>query len=155
MKNSLNFSKIIGVALVFIFAMHNKNLIADPLITFPISVNEIELRVEVANEPSSRALGLMHRNSLSHDRGMLFVFPVEKNFCIWMKNTPIDWTVLFADKYGHLISIEHRTRNTLDSHFPASPAMFALEVNQNSPVAKAAKPGDFISGLGKIPSARK
>jgi len=46
------------------------------------------------------------------------------------------------------------TSNTLESHSPASPAMFAIEVSQESPIAKNAKPGDLIWGLEHIPAAR-
>ena len=80
-----------------VFATHNGNLIADPLLTYPIIINGLKLRVEVANEPETRAKGLMNRSVLANDRGMIFVFPSETRFSIWMKNTPIDLTVIFAD----------------------------------------------------------
>ena len=145
---------IVTLLLALIFAMHNKNLIADPLLTYPITINDMKLRVEVANEPESRAKGLMNRSFLANDRGMIFVFPSETHFSIWMKNTPIDLSVIFANKYGRIINIEHMTRNTLKSHSPASPAMFAIEISQGSPIAQKAKPGDLILGLQHIPSAK-
>ena len=153
MKTNFSLSWIAAFVFSSFFATHNGNLIADPLITYPITVNDMKLRVEVANEPKSRSQGLMERRFLSHHRGMIFVFPTERRFSIWMKNTPIDLTVIFANKYGRIINIEHMTKNTLDSHTPSRPAMFALEVNQDSPVAKGVEPGDLILGLEKIPPA--
>lgn len=154
MYKSVRSNWIVALLLALIFAVHNKNLIADPLLTYPITINDMKLRVEVANEPESRAKGLMNRGFLANDRGMIFVFPNETHFSIWMKNTPIDLTVIFANKYGRIINIEHMTRNTLESHSPASPAMFAIEINQRSPIAQKAKPGDVIWGLEHIPSAK-
>lgn len=154
MCKTLRSNWIVTFLLALIFAMHNKNLIADPLLTYPITINDMKLRVEVANKPESRAKGLMNRNFLADDRGMIFVFPSETHFSIWMKNTPIDLSVIFANKYGRIINIEHMTRNTLKSHSPASPAMFAIEISQGSPIARKAKPGDLIWGLEHIPSAK-
>lgn len=154
MKTTIDFNWIMGFVLAFILATHNQNLIADPLITYPITINDMKLRVEVANEPDSRAQGLMNRQFLAQHGGMVFVFPTERNFSIWMKNTPIDLTVIFANKDGRIINIEHMKRNTLISHRPSRPAMFALEVSQDSPVSKGVEPGDYILGLKKIPSAK-
>ena len=154
MHKILRSNWIVIFLFALLFAVHNENLIADPVLTYPITVNEMKLRVEVANAPASRAKGLMNRSFLADDRGMIFVFPSETHFSIWMKNTPIDLTVIFADEYGRIINIEHMTRNTLDSHSPASPAMFAIEISQRSPIAQKAKPGDLIGGLEHIPPAR-
>jgi uncharacterized membrane protein (UPF0127 family) len=154
MNKFLGINWIAGFLCTLVFATHNGNLIADPLLTYPIIINGMKLRVEVANEPETRAKGLMNRSVLANDRGMIFVFPSETRFSIWMKNTPIDLTVIFANKYGRIINIEHMTRNTLESHSPASPAMFAIEISQESLIAKNAKPGDLIWGLEHVPSAR-
>ncbi|MDA0237226.1 MAG: DUF192 domain-containing protein, partial [Proteobacteria bacterium] len=69
--------------LALFFASHNGNLAADPLITFPIIVNDIKIRVELANTPEARARGFMGRQFLAQDRGMIFVFPKEQMFSMW------------------------------------------------------------------------
>ncbi len=136
------------------FALHHVNLSSDPLITYPLIINTYEIRVELANEPKSRAQGLMARKSLRNDRGMVFAFPTERVFSMWMKDTPIDLTVLFTDKQGRIIEVAKMKRNTLDSHSSNKPAMFALEINWDSPLAKTVKVGDLVLGLEKLPAAK-
>ena len=144
--------KALGFLMLFI-ASHNSNCAADPLITFPIIVNDIKIRVEIAKTPEARALGLMERQFLAQDRGMIFIFPKEKTISMWMKNTPIDLTVVFANEEGRVINIEHMTRNTLKSYSSSAPAKFALEVSKHSPLTDSIKTGDLILGLEGIPTA--
>ena len=144
--------KALGFLMLFI-ASHNSNCAADPLITFPIIVNDIKIRVEIAKTPEARALGLMERQFLAQDRGMIFVFPKEQIISMWMKNTPIDLTVVFANEEGRVINIEHMTRNTLKSYSSSAPAKFALEVSKHSPLTDSIKTGDLILGLEGIPTA--
>ena len=140
--------------LAIFFASHHVNLYSDPLITYPLIINTHEIRVELANEPIGRAQGLMARKSLRNDRGMVFAFPTERVFSMWMKDTPLDLTVLFADKQGRIIEIAKMKRNTLDSHSSNKPAMFALEINSDSPLTKIVKVGDRLLGLEKLPAAK-
>ena len=144
--------KALGFLMLFI-ASHNSNCAADPLITFPIIVNDIKIRVEIAKTPEARALGLMERQFLAQDRGMIFVFPKEQIISMWMKNTPIDLTVVFANEEGRVINIEHMTRNTLKSYSSSAPAKFALEVSKHSPLTDSVKTGDLILGLEGVPKA--
>ena len=147
----VNYKNLFG--LIVFFALHNGNLHADPLITFPIVVNDIKIRVELANTPQTRARGLMERRVLAEDRGMIFVFPEEKIFSMWMKNTPIDLVVLFATKEGRIINIEHMKKNTLVSYASSGPAKYALEVSKHSPLVDSAQTNDLILGIEHIPAA--
>lgn len=48
---------------------------------------QVEVRVEVADNVVEQAKGLMYRKELGEDRGMLFVYPAERELSYWMKNT--------------------------------------------------------------------
>ena len=52
-----------------------------------IEIGEAELWVEIADTPEERQLGLMHRDSLAPDRGMLFVYDRDQRMAFHMKNT--------------------------------------------------------------------
>ena len=52
-------------------------------------VNKVKLKVEVADTPDKHARGLMFRNHLGENEGMLFIFPTEETRNFWMKNTTL------------------------------------------------------------------
>jgi len=98
--------------------------------------NKKIIRVEVAEAPEQHALGLMFREKLENNEGMLFVFPDEKIREFWMKNTLINLDIGYFDKNKKLIDIKQMTAVTsaLQTELPAypskQPAMYALEMAQ-------------------------
>lgn len=59
---------------------------------------KVKLYVEVAATEKNRRLGLMHRDHLKSDHGMIFVFEKLHHLSFWMKNTKIPLSVAYADK---------------------------------------------------------
>lgn len=66
-------------------------------------------RVEVADTPGKRSWGLMYRNEMGMDEGMLFVFPDEHDQSFWMKNTPLSLDIIFMDARGRVVGVIHDT----------------------------------------------
>ena len=106
----------------------------------PASIREISLKghifvLEIADTPAERALGLMHRESLAEDAGMLFVFSAERTLNFWMKGTLIPLDILYIDAEGVVVDIRtmHPQPGVPDSElrsYPsAAPAQYALEIN--------------------------
>jgi uncharacterized protein len=93
---------------------------------------EVEVRVEIADDASERARGLMYRTALAENRGMLFVFPNEERLSFWMKNTLIPLSVAFMDSERRIVDIQDMKPLDDDppSYVSAEPARYALEVNQ-------------------------
>jgi uncharacterized protein len=116
-----------------------------PTVTIDASGGEeVEVRVEIADDASERARGLMHRTALAENRGMLFVFPDEEVLSFWMKNTLIPLSVAFIDSEGRIVDIQDM--KPLDdeppSYVSSEPARYALEVNQGFFEEHGVKVGD-------------
>lgn len=102
------------------------------------SGEEVEVRVEIADDPSEQSQGLMNRTSLGENRGMLFVFGNESTRAFWMKNTLIPLSIAYIDSEGRIVDIQKMepagNQTVSDARLPryvsAEPAQYALEVNQ-------------------------
>ena len=89
-----------------------------------------ELTVELARTAAERSRGLMFRESLAEERGMLFVFAQETKAGFWMKNTKIPLSIAFIDGEGTILETQEMEALSEDLHRPAQPYRYALEVNQ-------------------------
>jgi uncharacterized membrane protein (UPF0127 family) len=100
--------------------------------TYPITLTQggqtAQLNIEVAATELEREQGLMLRQSLADDTGMLFLFPVESTIGFWMKNTYIPLDIAYIDDSGHIAEI--REGKPLDETVltPAKPYHSTLEV---------------------------
>lgn len=85
---------------------------------------------EVARTDEERSRGLMHRESLGEDAGMLFIFPEQTVRSFWMQNTYIALDIAFMDRDFRIVDIQEMDPMTTESHVSRAPATYALEVNQ-------------------------
>jgi uncharacterized membrane protein (UPF0127 family) len=91
---------------------------------------DVDLLVEVADTPEERSKGLMSRESLPDDQGMLFVFEQEGQASFYMRNTLIPLSVAFVEGEGAIIEIEDMQAQTEDLHSAPEPYLYAIEANQ-------------------------
>lgn len=115
----------------------------------PINVAGIELEVELATTFEEHALGLMYRDKLEENGGMLFVFPKEQILSFWMKDTRIPLSIAFIKADGRIIQIESMKPFSLDTHVSREKARYALEMNDGWFGRRKVKEGDIV----KIPLA--
>lgn len=99
---------------------------AEPLERLLIAGHALE--VEIADTPAERERGLMFRQELSENHGMLFVFSEPQIVTMWMKNTLIDLDVAFIDSCGRILNIERMKALSLRLHSSYGLATYALEV---------------------------
>jgi len=98
-----------------------------PQITLSAGFHNIS--AEVAQTPDQRATGLMHRESMPPNHGMLFIFERPGQQCFWMKNTLLPLDAAFVADDGSIVNIERMKPKTLDAHCSAKPVRFVLEMN--------------------------
>ena len=101
-----------------------------PLPTTTLQAGMHLIRAEVADEPGTRAMGLMHRTALGPNQGMLFVFPEQAGHCFWMRNTRLPLTIAFIDDDGRIANLVDMKPFDESSHCPVRPVRFALEMEQ-------------------------
>lgn len=75
-----------------------------------IKVDNIVLDVEIADTDATRARGLMFREQLPYNKGMLFVFEDEQVRSMWMLNMQFPLDVIWFDKAGNVVHIEKNTQ---------------------------------------------
>ncbi|MBS3816936.1 MAG: DUF192 domain-containing protein [Candidatus Thermoplasmatota archaeon] len=105
----------------------------------------IEVKVEIADEEDERTEGLMHRESLCEDCGMLFVYEESEHRSFWMKNTHIPLSIAFISENGTIMEIQQMEPETTESHVSEDPCRYALEVNQGFFQENHIKAGDTVS----------
>ena len=98
--------------------------------TEELRVADQTLTVEIAATPQAMARGLMFREHMPEDHGMLFIWPGEQVVAMWMKNTLIPLSVAFIDRDFRVLNIADMEPRSLRTHPSQGPARYALEVNQ-------------------------
>lgn len=118
----------------------------EPKITLRIKNKEIQ--VELADTPEKRALGLMFRQNLEENSGMLFVFEREGIYPFWMKNTRIPLSIAFIDKNNVIIDILEMVPNQeVIRYSPSIPFIAALEMNRGWFLRNGINIGDTVYGI--------
>ncbi|MFC1700686.1 DUF192 domain-containing protein [Patescibacteria group bacterium] len=144
--------------------MKNKNIIAIVAIIiallFPIyfitESNKSEnlvcfskkcIQVEIADTHEKRQRGLMFRNELAEDKGMLFIFETTKVYSFWMKNTYIPLDIIWIDENLQIVHIENATPCLTEnciSYSPNAPAKYVVEANSGFSEKNNIRAGDTV-----------
>tara|TARA_Y100000310_G_scaffold154160_1_gene153732 strand:+ start:671 stop:1108 length:438 start_codon:yes stop_codon:yes gene_type:complete len=112
-----------------------------------LRVGNRDIDVEIADTPLLRDTGLMHRNRLSPDCGMLFCFPDSSVRGFWMKNTYIPLSIAFIDEEGIIVNIGDMSPHDLNSVFSLGDAVYALEMDRGWFDRNEISQGDSIQNL--------
>ncbi len=124
---------------------------AEPLPRMDLSAGIHRIDTEVAYTQSTRMQGLMNRDKMLDQQGMLFVFPEKARHCMWMRNTLLPLSVAFLDDAGRILNIEDMQPQTENNHCAAKPARFALEMNLGWFKRKGIAEGAAIVGIDRAP----
>ncbi len=104
------------------------------------------ISAQVAATPDQRSIGLMHRQEMPTNEGMLFAFEQAGVQCFWMKNTLLPLTAAFVADDGTIINLADMKPQTLDSHCSAQPVRYVLEMNQGWFVKRGIQAGARLGG---------
>ncbi len=115
-----------------------------------IRVGNHEVSVEVAADPETRRRGLMERESMPADHGMLFIFPRERVLSFWMKNTPLPLSIAYADQDGRIVRIVDLEPHETTGVSSIRPARYALEMNRGWFRAKGVMKGDRMRKFPQV-----
>lgn len=115
-----------------------------------LPVGEAVFLVEVADEPEERQRGLMYRDDLAEDHGMLFVFPGAETRSFWMKDTRVPLSIAYISSRGEILEIYDMEPLSLDPVRSRYPAQYALEVNQGAFERNGIVPGVQV-GIDALP----
>ena len=110
------------------------------------------VKVEIADTPEARELGLMYRNHLDDDAGMLFIFPAPNTAQFWMKNTVLPLDMFFADANGKILGIVANAQPYSEALLGGfAGTVYVLEVNAGFAAAHHVASGDRLEFQGFNP----
>jgi len=88
------------------------------------------IQAQVATTEQQRLLGLMYRQAMAANEGMLFVFDKQQQQCLWMKNTLLPLSAAFLAEDGSIVNIEEMQPESLEIHCSTKPVRFVLEMTR-------------------------
>ncbi len=116
--------------------------------TTELKISNVPLTVEIADTPEASENGLMFRDSLPANRGMLFIFEQPRKASFWMKNTKIPLSIAYIDSAGKILEI--KSMNPLDETVVPSSSdqiAYALEANQGWFAQHGISSGAKVDGI--------
>jgi uncharacterized membrane protein (UPF0127 family)/Skp family chaperone for outer membrane proteins len=133
-----------------VIAAVNKNYksTAPPLPTLPTTSMRIGSKIftlEIAADDASREHGLMERNTIAPDHGMIFVFPLAEEQQFWMHHTRFPLDIIYADNHARVVSISAMKaydETGIDSN---GPSKYAIELPAGQAAETGVKPGDQLT----------
>ncbi len=108
----------------------------NPKSTASVTINNARVFVEVAQTPAEKQKGLMFREYMAEDEGMLFILDSTGIYSFWMKNTLIPLDLIWFDENWRIVDIKQNvppctvpTDQRCPSYTPKLPVRYTLEVN--------------------------
>ena len=104
-----------------------------------------KIDVEIAETEETRHLGLMFRDNMQEDQGMLFLFPVEEYQSFYMKNTLIPLDIMFINSKKQIVKIHRNAVPYSEKSLPSmNPSIYVVEVNGGFSDRNSIKEGMFV-----------
>lgn len=96
-----------------------------------ITIGDKKYKVEIADTPEKQEKGLMDRESLPENQGMLFIYDEPQDLSYWMKNTLISLDIIFIDDDMEVVSVK-QGQPMSEEPITEDDVQYVLEVNSNS-----------------------
>lgn len=122
--------------------------IEGPTVTLNTAKGNFIFAVEIADNSAERTKGLMYRESMKDNHGMLFVFENEEQLSFWMKNTLISLDMIFFDSNYKVVYVQKVAEpckvEPCAVFSSVKPAKYVLEVKAGTSDRLEIKTGDSI-----------
>ncbi len=126
--------------LIYMSCKDNKKVITQTEVTFTkegeltifksADSSKISLDIEIADTDFDIQTGLMYRNQMEKNQGMLFIFDDERERFFYMKNTKIPLDLIYIDADTNIVSFQKNAKPFDESSLPSNgPAKYVLEIN--------------------------
>lgn len=114
-------------------------------LTIDTAGGPVRFDVEIADDYAERERGLMFRETLADDHGMLFDFERPQRVSFWMRNTMISLDIIFIGADGRILNIAERATPYSEDDIPsAGPALGVLEIRGGRAAELGIRPGDRV-----------
>ena len=122
-----------------------------------VEVGGERFQVEVADDDAERARGLMFRDAMADDHGMLFIHDRQEPQAYWMKNTRIPLDILYFDRDRRLVSQQRDVPpcsggNRCPSYPSKGAARYVLELNAGEAQRIGLQDGETLTLSPSIPA---
>lgn len=124
---------------------------ASTLPTVKMKIGTRTYELEIARTPAEHEKGLMKRDSMPADHGMIFVFKTEEVQLFWMKDTRFPLDILFLDHDGKVVLVAQMKPYDLSNTSSEKPAQYAIELNAGQANQAGVKAGQLL----EIPTEAK
>ncbi len=124
---------------------------AQSLPTLTLNAGIHVITAELAQTEEQREIGLMFRETMAANHGMLFVFERAGQQCFWMKNTLLPLDVAFIADNGTIVNTDRMKPRTLDAHCSSKPVRFVLEMNDGWFAKRGITAGSKLTGTPFAP----
>ncbi|MDM9644542.1 DUF192 domain-containing protein [Rhizobium sp. S163] len=118
----------------------------EPLVIETTAGQKYNFTVEIADTNEQRQRGLMYRQDMAADAGMIFDFGASKRVQMWMENTVLPLDMLFVDRAGIVRGVKQNavpySRDIIDS---VSPVKYVIELNAGAAAKLGLKAGDRVT----------
>ncbi|HWA47183.1 MAG TPA: DUF192 domain-containing protein, partial [Dongiaceae bacterium] len=107
--------------------------------------SQFRFEVEIADDATERAEGLMYRQTMADNAGMLFLYPAPQQVQFWMKNTPMSLDIVFVRADGTIARIAEHTTPFSEDMIPSGEEVVAvLEVKAGMMHQLGVRAGDRL-----------
>ncbi len=143
------FRKMVAVPLfLLILCLACSEAALKDIAVFDADMEKARFKAETAATPWQRARGLMFREHLPRDSGMLFIFEKDRRQSFWMMNTSIPLDIIFIDSSRKVINIEEAEPCGLfgcPAYHSKRPCRYVLEINQGLSRELEIHPGSRVA----------
>jgi uncharacterized membrane protein (UPF0127 family) len=152
-RTLLAVAAIVAIVAALGFYLGTPALKADQAMRLPVDAaplvvatgaGERSFTIEIADDPSERSAGLMFRETMDDDHGMLFVFEETRPVAFWMRNTPMPLDLVFIGEDGRIRDILSGEPFSLAHIGPAEPIRFVLELKRGTVEKQGVRKGDAV-----------